>query len=190
LPGIFDGTRRVDRTLEEQEIEADESDDDLQGRRLVQSALPPGSALTVPRGPADTGLRRRPGVALLIQSALVLAVGAVFGLGGQVLATRWTSLTTGFPSTFSPAFVLAGLTFAGVALLALVAVSAPGYAAARVSPRDELPERLSPASVSPGRPAARADRAPSGEAAAPCSHPRRLREMLWHARPARAANTT
>jgi putative ABC transport system permease protein len=75
---------------------------------------------------------------LLIQSALVLAVGAalgaVFGLGGQVLATRWTSLTTGFPSIFSPAFVLAGLTFAGVALVALVAVSAPGYVAARVSP--------------------------------------------------------
>jgi hypothetical protein len=58
----------------------------------------------------------------------------VFGLGGQVLATRWTSLTTGFPSIFSPAFMLAGLTFAGVALVALVAVSAPGYAAARVSP--------------------------------------------------------
>jgi putative ABC transport system permease protein len=75
---------------------------------------------------------------LLIQSALVLSVGAalgaVFGLGGQVLATRWTSLTTGFPAIFSPAIGLAGFTFAGVALLALLFVSLPGYWAARVSP--------------------------------------------------------
>lgn len=75
---------------------------------------------------------------LLLQSALVLAVGAalgaVFGLGGQVLATRWTSLTTGFPAIFSPAIGLAGLTCAGVALIALLFVSGPGYYAARVPP--------------------------------------------------------
>jgi putative ABC transport system permease protein len=75
---------------------------------------------------------------LLLQSTLVLAlgaaVGAVFGLAGQVLATRWVTLTTGFPSTFSPAFVLAALTFAGVATVALLVVSIPGYAASRVSP--------------------------------------------------------
>lgn len=75
---------------------------------------------------------------LLLQSALVLAVGAAlgaaFGLGGQVLATRWTSLTTGFPAIFSPAIGLAGLTCAGVALMALLFVSGPGYYAARVSP--------------------------------------------------------
>jgi ABC-type antimicrobial peptide transport system permease subunit len=75
---------------------------------------------------------------LLLQNAVVLAVGAalgaVFGLGGQVLASRWVSLTTGFPSIFSPAFGLAAWTFAGVALVALAAVSAPGYAAARVPP--------------------------------------------------------
>jgi putative ABC transport system permease protein len=75
---------------------------------------------------------------LLLQSTLVLAVGtalgAVFGLAGQVLATRWTSLTTGFPSIFSPAIALAALTFAGVALVALLVVSIPGYAAARVPP--------------------------------------------------------
>lgn len=75
---------------------------------------------------------------LLIQSALVLAVGAAlgasFGLAGQVLATRWVTLTTGFPSIFSPAFALAGLTFAGVSLVALAAIAAPGYAASRVPP--------------------------------------------------------
>jgi putative ABC transport system permease protein len=75
---------------------------------------------------------------LLLQSAVVLvvgaALGAVFGLAGQVLASRWVSLTTGFPSIFSPAFGLAAWTFGGVALVALAAVSAPGYAAARVPP--------------------------------------------------------
>ena len=159
------------------------------GRRLVQDALGPGSALTVETagqrlarlkrlsrqgldrlsqisslmlvaaafamasamGAAVWQQRRRLAVLrmqgfdagqvwrlLLVQSALVLAVGsalgAVFGLGGQVLATRWTSLTTGFPSIFSPAFALAGLTFAGVALVSLLVVSIPGYAASRVSP--------------------------------------------------------
>ncbi len=76
---------------------------------------------------------------LLLQSALVLAVGAlvgaVFGLAGQVLATRWVALTTGFPSIFSPAVLLAGATFLGVSLVALVAIAAPGYVASRVSPR-------------------------------------------------------
>jgi len=75
---------------------------------------------------------------LLLQSTLVLTVGsllgAAFGLAGQVLATRWTGLTTGFPTIFSPAFLLAGLTLAGVALVALVFASVPGYAASRVSP--------------------------------------------------------
>ncbi len=75
---------------------------------------------------------------LLIQSGLVLAVGvvlgAVFGLAGQVLASRWTSLTTGFPAIFSPALLLAGVTLAGVALVALLFASIPGYAASRVSP--------------------------------------------------------
>lgn len=75
---------------------------------------------------------------LLMQSALVLTVGAVlgaaFGLAGQVLATRWTGLTTGFPTVFSPALVLAVLTLAGVALIALAIASLFGYAASRVSP--------------------------------------------------------
>lgn len=75
---------------------------------------------------------------LLLQSALVLgagaASGATFGLAGQVLATRWTSLTTGFPALFSPALLLAAATFAGVALVALAAAAVPGYLAARVSP--------------------------------------------------------
>lgn len=75
---------------------------------------------------------------LVLQSAIVLAVGAgvgaAAGLAGQVLATRWVTLTTGFPSIFSPAFGLAALTFAGVALVATAVVAVPGYFAARVPP--------------------------------------------------------
>lgn len=75
---------------------------------------------------------------LILQSAIVLgvgcALGAASGLAGQVLATRWVTLTTGFPSIFSPAMGLAALTFGGVSLVALLVVSLPGYLAARVSP--------------------------------------------------------
>ncbi|ADB50423.1 FtsX-like permease family protein [Conexibacter woesei] len=75
---------------------------------------------------------------LLLQSALVLgvgaALGAVAGLAGQALATRWVVLTTGFPSSFSPAVGLAAWTFAAIALVAPLVVSIPGWFAARVSP--------------------------------------------------------
>ncbi|WP_343075666.1 FtsX-like permease family protein [Conexibacter arvalis] len=75
---------------------------------------------------------------LVLQSLIVLSVGAgvgaAAGLAGQVLATRWVTLTTGFPSIFSPALALAGLTFAGVALVATLVVAIPGWFAARVSP--------------------------------------------------------
>lgn len=103
---------------------------------MIASVWQQRRRLAVLRGQGfDTGQVWR---VLLIQSALVLAVGsalgAVFGLGGQVLATRWTSLTTGFPAIFSPAVGLAGLTFAGVALIALGIVALFGCWAARVSP--------------------------------------------------------
>lgn len=75
---------------------------------------------------------------LVFQSTIVLAVGAgagaAAGLAGQVLATRWVTLTTGFPSIFSPAVALAVITFAGVALVATIIVAIPGWFAARVSP--------------------------------------------------------
>lgn len=159
------------------------------GRRLIASAMPPGTSLTVET--ADQRLarfmrlsrdgldrlsqistlmliaaalamaaamsgaiwqqRRRLAVlrmqgfdveqvwtTLVLQSVIVLAVGsgvgAAAGLAGQVLATRWVTLTTGFPSIFSPALALAALTFAGVALVATAVVAIPGYFAARVSP--------------------------------------------------------
>ena len=52
-----------------------------------------------------------------------------------------TELSTGFPTMYSPAGVLAATTFAGVALAALVVAALPGFAAAsaplRLSFREE-----------------------------------------------------
>jgi putative ABC transport system permease protein len=75
---------------------------------------------------------------LLTQAFLVLAagamIGAIFGLYGQALATRWLQLTTGFPASFSLAVALALTTLATVGLLALIVVLIPGYFAARTGP--------------------------------------------------------
>jgi putative ABC transport system permease protein len=75
---------------------------------------------------------------LLMQATLVLAagalIGAAFGLYGQALGTRWLQLTTGFPTIFGLAIVLALTTLATIALLALLVVSIPGYLAARTRP--------------------------------------------------------
>jgi putative ABC transport system permease protein len=73
---------------------------------------------------------------LLSETALLLgfgcAIGAAFGLGGQLLLSRWLKLSTGFPADYSPAIPLAAVTFAIVALVALVVIAVPGYLAARV----------------------------------------------------------
>lgn len=73
---------------------------------------------------------------LLTETALLLgigcAVGAAFGLGGQLLLTRWLNLATGFPAAYSPAIPLAVVLFAVVAFVALLVIAVPGYLAARV----------------------------------------------------------
>lgn len=75
---------------------------------------------------------------LLVQAFLVLStgalVGAVFGLYGQALGTRWLQLTTGFPTIFNLGLALAATTLATVAALALVVVLIPGWFAARTGP--------------------------------------------------------
>jgi putative ABC transport system permease protein len=75
---------------------------------------------------------------LLAQAAIVLAtgalIGAVFGLYGQALGTRWLQLTTGFPTIFGLAIALALTTLVTVAVFALVVVSIPGFFAARTGP--------------------------------------------------------
>jgi putative ABC transport system permease protein len=77
--------------------------------------------------------------ALLLESSIVLGVGcvdgALLGVFGHALASRWLRLTTGFPAPFSigPLAVLATLGL--VAGVALSVVLIPGLAAARVAPR-------------------------------------------------------
>jgi putative ABC transport system permease protein len=76
--------------------------------------------------------------ALLFESAVVLgigcSIGAVFGLYGQYMLTRWLSDSTGFPTAYAPAWLLALSTFAGVTLVAVAIAALPGFVAARVSP--------------------------------------------------------
>jgi putative ABC transport system permease protein len=76
--------------------------------------------------------------ALIVESALVLgigcSIGALFGLSGQFMLTRWLSLSTGFPTSYSPAATLALSTFAAVTVVAVVVAALPGFAAARVAP--------------------------------------------------------
>jgi putative ABC transport system permease protein len=76
--------------------------------------------------------------ALMLESAIVLtigcSIGALFGLYGQFMLTRWLSASTGFPTSYAPAWMLALSTFAGITLVAVAIAALPGFAAARVSP--------------------------------------------------------
>lgn len=76
--------------------------------------------------------------ALVVESAIVLgigcSIGALFGLWGQFMLTRWLSISTGFPTSYSPAALLALSTFAAVTAVAVTVAALPGFAAARVAP--------------------------------------------------------
>ena len=76
--------------------------------------------------------------ALMLESAIVLSIGcligALFGLYGQFMLTRWLSDSTGFPTAYAPAWALALSTFAGITAVAVTIAALPGFAAARVSP--------------------------------------------------------
>ena len=82
--------------------------------------------------------------ALLLESAIVLgvgcAIGALAGVYGHALASRWLRLETGFPAPFqvSPGRVL--LTLALLAAGALAVIAVPGLAAARAPARASLQE--------------------------------------------------
>jgi putative ABC transport system permease protein len=82
--------------------------------------------------------------AVLIESALTLGVGAVVGavtgIGGHALASRFLQLTTGFPAPFSAGLVQVLLMIALFGAIALTVIALPGMAAARVSPRAILQE--------------------------------------------------
>jgi putative ABC transport system permease protein len=82
--------------------------------------------------------------ALLLESGIVLGIGcadgAVFGLYGHALASRWLKLATGFPAPFSLDLVQMLVTLLFVAGIALAVVALPGLSAARVSPRASFEE--------------------------------------------------
>jgi putative ABC transport system permease protein len=82
--------------------------------------------------------------AVLLESAIVLgigcAVGAVGGIYGHALASRWLRRETGFPAPFGigPTSIL--LTLALLATIALAVVALPGLLAARAPARASLQE--------------------------------------------------
>ncbi len=82
--------------------------------------------------------------ALLLESAIVLgvgcAVGAVAGVYGHALASRWLRLTTGFPAPFAVNAKEVLFTLALLAIIAIAVIALPGLAAARAPARASLQE--------------------------------------------------
>jgi putative ABC transport system permease protein len=82
--------------------------------------------------------------AVLLESVIVLGVGcvigAVAGVYGHALASRWLRLTTGFPAPFSLGLGEVFLTLALLAIIALAVLALPGLAAARAPARTSFQE--------------------------------------------------
>jgi putative ABC transport system permease protein len=82
--------------------------------------------------------------ALLLESATVLgvgcAVGALAGVCGHALASRWLRLKTGFPAPFALGLGHVAFTLALLAVIALAVVALPGLAAARAPAHTSLQE--------------------------------------------------
>jgi putative ABC transport system permease protein len=75
---------------------------------------------------------------LLLEATILLTIGcldgAFLGVYGHALADRWLRLTTDFPAPFAIGAEQIILTLTLVICIALVVISLPGFAAARVSP--------------------------------------------------------
>ncbi len=82
--------------------------------------------------------------ALLLESAIVLgvgcAVGAVAGVYGHALASRWLRLETDFPAPFQVGLGRVLLTLALLAAIALAVIALPGLVAARAPARASFQE--------------------------------------------------
>jgi putative ABC transport system permease protein len=82
--------------------------------------------------------------ALLLESAVVLsigcAVGAVAGVYGHALASRWLRVETGFPAPFAVGGGRVLLTLALLAAISLAVIALPGLAAARAPSRASFQE--------------------------------------------------
>jgi putative ABC transport system permease protein len=76
---------------------------------------------------------------LLCESAVLLvigcSIGAVFGLYGEFLGSRFLASVTGFPIVFQVQAVSALFSLALVSLVAVAVTTLPGYLVARVPPR-------------------------------------------------------
>jgi putative ABC transport system permease protein len=81
---------------------------------------------------------------LLLESTILVAIGcldgAILGIYGHALASRWLKLSVGFPAPFSLDLGLVFLTVAIVAAIALAVISLPGLIAARVPPLASVQE--------------------------------------------------
>jgi putative ABC transport system permease protein len=81
---------------------------------------------------------------VLLESGVTIGVGvlvgALVGVAGHALASRFLQLTTGFPAPFAAGPAQVVLTVALFAAIALATIALPGMAAARVSPRAVLQE--------------------------------------------------
>jgi putative ABC transport system permease protein len=82
--------------------------------------------------------------ALLLESVIVLgagcAIGALAGVYGHALASRWLRLTTGFPAPFGVAVDQVVLTLGLLAAIALAVIALPGLMAARAPARTSFQE--------------------------------------------------
>lgn len=76
--------------------------------------------------------------ALLLEATILVGcgsvIGAMLGVLGHALASRWLELTTGFPAPFAFGGLQVLLVFALVAGVSLVVIALPGYSAAKVAP--------------------------------------------------------
>jgi putative ABC transport system permease protein len=75
---------------------------------------------------------------LLLESTILIGIGcldgAVLGIYGHVLASRWLKLSVGFPAPFTLGLGLVLLTLALITTIALAVIAFPGLIAARVQP--------------------------------------------------------
>jgi putative ABC transport system permease protein len=83
---------------------------------------------------------------LLLESAILVCIGcldgAILGVYGHALASRWLAVSVGFPAPFSLGIGVVFLTLAIITGVALLVVALPGLGAARVLPRTSFQESL------------------------------------------------
>ncbi len=83
---------------------------------------------------------------LLLESAILVCTGcldgAILGIYGHALASRWLQLSVGFPAPFSLGVGVVFLTLAIITGIALAVIALPGLVAARVPVRASLQESL------------------------------------------------